>query len=330
MGTFALGSVVVRPVVGAAVDRYGRKSVIYFGLCLMCVATAGYFFCRELNWVILAVRVCHGVGFGSYITGIFTVVVDDTPPARRAKVIGVFGLSGMSAFALFPVVAEFIIGHLGFRVMFGTALSVLIASLVISWFLKEHGPAKLEFPPIGFITLLRQLDLLIPVGALFFYCTGVGALVNFIAVYLGPMNISIAYFFVASSMGGAIVRLFLGHLADEYGRRRVALPAFAAGSVALLWLGLFHFPFELLLSGLIWGTGIGFAVPAVAASIVDRVKEQDRGKGLALFTAAFDTGVMAGSFAYGAVAERIGYSHMYLVAAGVVLIATAIARFFRN
>ncbi len=330
MGAFALGSVVVRPVVGTAVDRYGRKRLIYFGLCLMCLATIGYFFCREINWVILAVRVSHGVGFGCYITGIFTVVADDAPATRRAKVIGVFGLSGMSAFAVLPVLAEFIIAHLGFQVLFGAALSTLIASLVISRFLKERGPAKLEFPPIGFITLLRQLDLLIPVGALFFFCTGVGALVNFIAVYLEPMNISMAYFFVASSTAGAIARLFLGHLADEYGRRRVALPSFAAGSVALLWLGLFHFPFELLLSGFIWGTGIGFAVPAVAASIVDRVKEQDRGKGLALFTAAFDTGVMAGSFAYGAVAERIGYSHMYLVAAGVVLISTGIARFFRN
>ncbi|UCD59341.1 MAG: MFS transporter [Candidatus Hydrogenedentota bacterium] len=330
MGAFALGSVAVRPVVGAAVDKYGRKRLIYFGLCLMLLANAGYFLCRELNWVILSVRVSHGVGFGCYITGIFTVVVDDAPAARRAKVIGVFGLSGMTAFALLPMVGEFIIDRFGFQTLFGAALFTLIASLILSWFLRALGPAKMEFPPIGFITLVRQVDLLVPVGALFFFCTGVGSLVNFIAVYLGPMGISISFFFVASSTAGAIVRLFLGHWADVYGRRTVALPAFAAGSVALLWLGLFHFPWELFLCGLIWGAGIGFAVPAVAASVVDRVKPQDRGKGLALFTASFDLGVMAGSFAYGAVADLLGYSRMYLVASAVVLVAALIARLFRN
>jgi len=330
MGAFALGSVVSRPTVGVSVDKYGRKRVLYFGLSLMLLANAGYFLCRELNWLIIAVRVLHGAGFGCYITAIFTIVVDDTPAARRAKVIGVFGLSGMSTYALVPIVAEFILEHRGFKSLFAAALLMLVLSVFISRFLEEHSPSELEFPPIGFITLMRQIDLFIPVGALFFYCTGAGALFNFIAVYLAPRDISISYFFIASSTAGAIVRLYLGHLADVYGRRLVALPAFAAGSVALLWLGLFHFRWELLLCGLLWGVGIGFAVPAVAASIVDRVHPQDRGKGLALFTASFDTGVMAGSFTYGAVAVHIGYAHMYVVAAAVMLVAIAIARFFRN
>lgn len=330
MGVFALGSVIVRPTVGGAVDRYGRKRLIYFGLIGMIVATAGYFLCRQVNWVVLAIRLLHGAGFGCYITAIFTVVADDAPTARRAKVIGVFGLSGMGTFGCVPMVAEYIIDRFGFHFLFGTALMTLVASLIIACFLKARGPAKLEFPPISFVTLVYQVDLLIPLGALFCFCTGVGALVNFVAVYLGSLNISIAYFFVANSFAGAIVRLFLGHFADVYGRRRVIVPSFIAGSVALLWLGLFHAPVELLLCGLIWGTGIGFAVPAVAASVVDHVKSQDRGKGLALFTASFDLGVMAGSFAYGAVAELMGYAHMYIVASAVILMAVLIARFLRS
>jgi MFS family permease len=330
MGALALGSVVVRPIVGTAVDKYGRKRLIYFGIMLMILSMAGYFFCRRLDWTILAVRALHGVGFGCYITGIFTVVADDAPITRRAKVIGVFGLSGMSTYAVVPALAEWIIDHLGFQTLFALGLVWLVAALHLSRGLKEQAPNGLEFPQAPFVRLLRQPELLVPIGALFFYCTGVGALVNFIAVYLGPKNLSISYFFVASSAAGILVRLRLGDLADIYGRRRVAFPAFAAGCVALFWLSQFHARWELLLSGFIWGTGIGLAVPAVAASIVDRVKPQDRGKGLALFTASFDLGVMAGSFAYGIVAGFIGYSQMYLFASAVMLLAIVIAMFFKN
>jgi MFS family permease len=296
----------------------------------MSLATAGYFLCREISWIILVVRLLHGAGFGCYITGVFTVVADDAPPTRRAKVIGVFALSGMSAFGFVPMVVEYIIAHLGFQFLFGAALTMLAIGLIISCFIQARGPVKLEFPPIGFISLLFQKDLLIPASALFFFCTGVGALVNFVAVYLASMKISIAYFFVANSTAGAIVRLFLGHFSDVYGRRRVIVPSFVAGGVALFWLGLFHFPIELLLCGLIWGTGIGFAVPAVAACILDEVTPQDRGKGLALFTAAFDLGVMTGSFIHGTVAEHIGYSYMYVVASSVILIAAVVARSLKN
>jgi MFS family permease len=328
MGALAFGSVVVRPMVGAAVDRYGRRRLIFFGILLMMLATIGYFLCRDLNWEILVVRALHGAGFGCYITGIFTIIVDDAPVTRRAKVIGVFGLSGMSTYAIFPMMAESIIRHFGFRALFATALFSLTAGFVLSMFLKEQDPVRFDFPPISFIRLLGRVELLIPVGALFFFCTGVGALVNFIAVYLAPMKLSISFFFIASSLAGVIVRFNLGDLADIYGRRRVAFPAFTAGSLALFWLGNFHYRWELLLSGLLYGIGIGLAVPAVAALIVDRVKPQDRGKGLALFTASFDFGVMAGSFVYGAVAGFIGYSHMYFFAAAVMLISAVIICFF--
>jgi predicted MFS family arabinose efflux permease len=236
----------------------------------------------------------------------------------------------MFTFGILPRFAEMIIDSFGFRILFAAALSTLIASLVVVQFIKMRGPEELEFPSIGFVGLLRQVDLLIPLGSLFIFCTGVGSLFSFVAVYLGSLKVSLIYFFFANAAAGAVVRLGFGHLADVYGRRRVAVPSFIAASIALFWLSWFHLPWELVLCGLIWGVGIGFAVPAVAASVVDRVEQQDRGKGLALFTAAFDFGVMVGSIVYGSVAEHLGYPKMYLIASVVVLGSAVLARRFRN
>ena len=330
MGAFALGAVMVRPTAGMAIDKYGRKRLIYIGLALMLVATGGYFALDRISWTILAVRVLHGAGFGCYITGIFTIVTDAAPAPRRAKVIAVFGLSGMVTFGVIPIVAEFVIESFGFRTLFSISLLTLAVAMIIAQFVKASAPKKADSPSIGFVGLLRRAELFIPLGALFVFCTGMGALVNFIAVYLESKSVGIGWFFLASSAAGMFVRLGFGHLADEYGRRRVAVPSFAAGALALFWLGVFTFPLELLVCGLLWGAGVGLAAPAVGASVIDGVEPQDRGKGIALFTASFDLGIMTGSFVYGAVAERYGYSWMYLIASAATLAAAVIARFFKN
>jgi predicted MFS family arabinose efflux permease len=138
---------------------------------------------------------------------------------------------------------------------------------------------------------------------------------------LGASKAQIGLYMGIFGLGSVAARTVVGSAADKYGRKRVIY--FGVSLMLVATTGYF------LLQELN-RLGMGFAGPAVAAAIVDKVAAQDTGKALALFTASFDFGAMTGSFGYGALAGQIGYAHMYLVAGCVAITAVGIAWFFRN
>jgi len=81
----------------------------------------------------------------------------------------------------------------------------------------------------------------------------------------------------------------------------------------------------LALVGAASGAGHGLLFPALSALVLDRAKEDTGGMAMtmAMFTAAFDMGLVTGAAAFGFVAERFGYPAMFVAAAAVVGAGTA-------
>jgi len=79
----------------------------------------------------------------------------------------------------------------------------------------------------------------------------------------------------------------------------------------------------IVLVGAAAGAGHGLLFPALSALVLDRVGEGSCAMAMAMFTAAFDMGLVTGAAAFGFVAERFGYEVMFVTAAAVVGAGTA-------
>ena len=79
----------------------------------------------------------------------------------------------------------------------------------------------------------------------------------------------------------------------------------------------------IVLVGAAAGAGHGLLFPALSALVLDRVGEGSCAMAMAMFTAAFDMGLVTGAAAFGFVAERFGYGTMFVTAAAVVGAGTA-------
>jgi predicted MFS family arabinose efflux permease len=79
----------------------------------------------------------------------------------------------------------------------------------------------------------------------------------------------------------------------------------------------------IVLVGAAAGAGHGLLFPALSALVLDRVGEGSCAMAMAMFTAAFDMGLVTGAAAFGFVAERFGYETMFVTAAAVVAAGTA-------
>ena len=69
------------------------------GTAICLLAMGSYLFASTI-FLLLAVRILHGAGFGITTTTYGTVVSDLIPSARRGEGMGYFGLSGTIAMAL--------------------------------------------------------------------------------------------------------------------------------------------------------------------------------------------------------------------------------------
>jgi predicted MFS family arabinose efflux permease len=81
----------------------------------------------------------------------------------------------------------------------------------------------------------------------------------------------------------------------------------------------------LVVSGLLYGIGLGAAQPALVAWCVDLAPPTERGKVMGTFYTALELGIATGAIGAGFLVARAGYPTLFLASAGVALAASGLA-----
>src|SRR5438876_797113 len=137
---------------------------------------------------------------------------------------------------------------------------------------------------------------------------------------------AVVWFFTAYSIWLIVWRALLGGLSDRIGRARVALPAMALTALAYFTLALPPTPASLMIAALLLGAGSAVLYPTLAALVVDRAPEGERGLALGTLSGAWDLGVVVGSALIGFVADRVSFGSGFAIA-GVTTMLGALAFF---
>ena len=141
MGAFMLSAVILRPIIGGLLDRFGRRTFIVWGLLLFAVAMYMY------DWVggivaLMALRILHGMSWGISTTSMLTAITDMIPLNRRGEGLGWSGMAMTLAMAIGPM-----FGHLGgctepsFHSLFLIAVVWAVVALLLTF------GAKMPFQP---------------------------------------------------------------------------------------------------------------------------------------------------------------------------------------
>jgi MFS family permease len=151
---------------------------------------------------------------------------------------------------------------------------------------------------------------------LFLYSFGYGGITSFVALYADAHGVvPKSIFFTAFALTVLVTRPISGPLADRIGHRRVFLPCLGLIVLGLALLALDGSKRGLIVSAIVFGTGLGSAYPAYAAYVMQHVDDARRGAAFGGILAAFDTGIGTGSVVTGWIAQRAGFRTAYAVAA---------------
>lgn len=336
MGTYSAVAIVCPPLVGAWVDRVGRRPFLLAGAALAATASLGFAAAPDTLALFPVWRALQGVAYAAYFVANFALAVDLVPPDRRGQAIGIFGISGLMSAAVGPALGESVARAFGFPVFFAAAAAVGGAALVVSARLEEP-PGERRAAPVALGRLIRGVVRAprVPLALAFAFGLGIGAIFTFLPTHAAALGVErIGLFAVAYSLAALAVRALGGRLIDTLGRRPVIIPALAlqAGAAALLaglgplvtGAGLSAVPL-LALTGVVAGVAHGFLYPALTALVIDRTADAARGQILGVFSAFVLTGNATGAMGFGWLAHALGYGAMFALLAALLGGASALA-----
>jgi MFS family permease len=321
LGVATAASVATRPVIGVVLDRIGRRRVLIWAGVWNVLSWVPFQFVTSPGFALYFWTVVHDLAWGALFTAYFTYAADLIPSGRRAEGVAIFGVAGMLANGLAPIVGERVIDAVGFHGYFGVAMVFGIASLAFSMGVPlSSGPTHVAEPPslADVLPLARLASLRAVLLATIVLGIAINAAYMFIAPFTRELGIErTGPFFAAYSTTSIVIRLFGRRTLDALGPHGIAGPGFVAFAAGLA--GLMMLPHAvggwttlvLVVCGIGCGMGHGALFPVLNALAVSRAPAGKQGAVVGLHTAAIDFGAVAGLPLCGALAEWAGYPVMY-------------------
>ena len=337
LGVGTAASVAVRPVVGVVLDRIGRRPVLVWCGIANVLSWIPFVFLTGVGPALYVWTTFHDVVWGALFAAYFTYAADLAPPLRRAEAIAMFGIAGMSANGLAPILGERVIEVGGWNAYFGLAIAFGLAAVALSLRVPD-GVARSphEAPPSlrDVVDLARLPRLATVMAATALLGIAINAAYMFVAPFTRVVGLARAGpFFAAYSGTSVVIRLFGRRTLDVLGSHRVSAPGFVVYGAALVGLAVLPAAaggglatLVLVLCGMGCGFGHGSLFPVLNALAISRAPAGRQGAVVGLHTAAIDVGAVLGMPLCGIIAEAFGYPAMFGVmalacVAGLVLMA---------
>lgn len=326
LASFAVTSVLFRPLIGTWADHWNEAGVLVSGLLFQ---GASILLC--LIPVVEATMLANGlrgIGWAGLNTGGYSLLALTAPRARRGEASGYYSASQGSATILFPAVALWLIDAPlgGFGAVFVVAAALAVIGAGAGLVLARYAPHAAHAPHpdspgswrVEIFSFLER-DVLLPSALLFCLNFSVPAATSFLVLYASEIGIgNLGWYFVVSGATSLLSRPLLGRASDRIGRGRSLAAAFALQVVALSLLVTASGLTGLLISGVLYMLGAAIGGSTILALAVERANPQRRGRAMATFSVAFPLSAGVGALLTGGAVEIAGYFWMYLIVAGLL------------
>lgn len=309
-------SMVLRPLVGGWVDRFGPRRVMLPGVAVL-LGTLLLLPLAAAPAAYVALMAGLGCGNGVLATAAGVLVAQASPAARRGEALSVYFLATALSFAAGPPLGLALYGRGGMRPCFVAALG--LGALLALLILTLRSPALEAAADHRFRWFSRRA---LPAAATV-VCVNIGysSIYAFLPLYAlaAGLDGSLGWFYVLFAICIITGRLTLRGLSDRIGRAQVIVPAVALTTLSYLLLALPPRVPTLAAAAIMLGAGVAVFYPTLLALLVDRTPEAERGSAMGTLSGSFDLGSVLGSLVVGFTVERVSFAAGFHAAAAGAL-----------
>jgi MFS family permease len=316
LGSFSIAALVMRPFVGWASDRFGRRPLLIGGSAVTVVALLLHLPATSVP-LFVAVRALLGVGEAFFFVAALAAAADLAPANRRGEAISFLSLSLYLGLAIGPVIGETVLRLTSYAGVWLLAAVVSGVAAGLSWITPETAPGA--DPTVAAQSSRGRLihpagifpGLLIMSGI-----WGMGGFLAFLPLHAVKLGLNGAGPALALFAGIVVALRILGaRLPDRLGAARLSGTALAVSAIGLAILGLAPGIGGLLLGTAVFAVGVAFTFPALMALAVSRVPPAERGSVVGTASAFLDLAFGIAPASLGVIADASGYPGAFLVSA---------------
>ncbi|TCL37378.1 putative MFS family arabinose efflux permease [Anaerospora hongkongensis] len=319
---------------GPLSDRFGRKTIILAGVSILAFLSLLMGFITDLSRLILF-RGLQGAAAATFSPVALAYIVDVFPPHKRVMTIGFINTGFLIAGISGQLFSSYISQHYGWHLIFHLLGAIYVATAFLIWQCIPHNPVSSNnvrirqvFKQMG--TLLTQKALLcsytIALTLLFSFVGMYTVLNNYLSSPLfGFTTQQILY---VRSMGiiGMLISPYAGQLVEKHGSFFVLRTGLVLAISGLLLLGISLNLLCMIISSILFVTGIAIAAPTLIA-LIGRLAGSARGAAISAYTFILFTGASIGPiFALNVI--EIGGCPLSFAALALCLCAALAASFF--
>ncbi len=321
IGIFSFVALGSRFFSGPLADNRGRKIAFLTGLVSCALAGVAYLLPLGMAGAYLG-RIFQGFGEACLYTGAAAWAVEVAGIHRSGQALGYVSSGIWGGISAGPVVGHWLgsFERAAMMQVVAAALAIAILMQVPEEYQPATHPVRRRWVPRSIVApgiAIGFVNVHYPVVA--------GFLILHLARFGKPgFGSAGSLAFSAYALLILVSRFFLGGLPDRihpaityYG----GISAMAIGLVMIAWAPTAAVA---VCAAALLGFGFSFPWSAVASTVLRRTPERERGSALGVLTAFYDLFVGFSSLAAGAIANTLGYSAAFLMAA-VAIIAAAVA-----
>jgi MFS family permease len=329
MGSFAIGLLASRPIVGKLADTRGRKFVLVLGTIVVAIAPLGYLTVTSVPLLML-IRAFHGISIAAFTTAYSALVVDVSPIEKRGEIIGYMSLTNPVGVALGPAIG----GYLQVAGLYSTIFWLSIVFGLLSYIganqlaatptiYSELSSENKLAAPTSIWKILTNPALSIPAAVLLLIGFPFGALHTFMPLYIqaSHINLNPGLFYTMAALASFSARTVIGRRSDRYGRGIFIAASLCCYTAGMCCLAKGGSTISFIAGAILEGLGTGILIPMVIALVSDRSLPEHRGQVLSTCTAGLDLGIAIASPLFGAVISRLGYQGVFAIGASFAFMA---------
>jgi MFS family permease len=334
IGSFSVVSLLLRPIVGWASDRFGRRPLLIGGSLITMAALALHLVATDLLLFTVA-RGLLGAGEGFFFVAALAAASDIAPEERRGEAISFLSLSLYLGVAIGPPIAEIVFGAGSYNAVWLAATAVAGSAVVLSLVVPESAPGLLASRAGGGPRIARG-PLIHPAGLfpgliILFGLWGMAGFLTYLPLYIPQVGMTGAGLPLAAYALVVVgLRIIGATWPDRFGAARLSGAALAISAVGLAIIGAAATPLGLMAGTIVFATGVAFTMPALLALAVARVPPTERGTVVGTATVFLDVVFGIAPVTLGFVADAGGYGSTFLISAALAAVAAGLLIARRN